>query len=174
MTTSYLGKHHDLILWLQIIVGITCVLSILGASLIILTYVLYKDLWTTARQLLVNLSVADILVATTHFVGLFYFQKFLPSSTDYIDSNTDTLCSIQGAILMVGTIASCLWTLSLAVYLLIILLLKRPHLAKRFVLVFYAICWGVPVALTVWFLVKRFHGFAESADIGEWFTLVPC
>ncbi len=164
---GYLAAHPNFILGLMITVGTTCVLSILGASLIILTYAAYKDLRTIARQLLVNLSVADILVAATHFVGIFIFKKFFhPDDPDY-QNNTDTLCSIQGALLMIGTIASFLWTISLAVYMFSIIILRRPLLARKMVVLFYVICWGIPLILTIWFGIKKFYGFEESVDVGK-------
>lgn len=51
-------------------VGTVSFLSLLGASLIIFTFVAYRDLRTLARQLLVNLSIADLIVAVSHLMGL--------------------------------------------------------------------------------------------------------
>ncbi len=165
-----LAARPDFILGLMITVGTTCILSILGASLIILTYAAYKDLRTTARQLLVNLSVADILVAASHFVGLFIFTKFHhPDDPDhYQPNNTDTLCSIQGAFNLFGTIASFLWTISLAVYMFSIIILRRPLLARKMVVLFYVICWGIPLILTIWFGIKKFLGFEETVEVRKY------
>ncbi len=52
-------------------VGTSSCLSLLGSMLIIYTFVAYRDLRTLARQLLVNLSIADLTVAVSHLVGLF-------------------------------------------------------------------------------------------------------
>ncbi len=52
-------------------VGTASALSLFGASLIVHTFLAYRDLRTPARQLLVNLSIADLTVAVSHLVGLF-------------------------------------------------------------------------------------------------------
>ena len=158
------------ILTVQITVGITCVLSVLGASLIILTYVAFKDLRTTARQLLVNLSVADMFVAGSHFVGLLTnYRRFLTKPCLFSSSElpSDTWCDIQGGLTMFGTIASFLWTVGVAVYLLLIIVLRWPAVAKRLVYFLYVLCWGIPAALVIAFGVAGYLGFEENVDIGE-------
>ena len=163
---------------LKVTVGTTCLLSIFGASLIVLTYVAFRDLRTTARQLLVNLSVADIIVAASHFVGILaildLYREADPcsltvqysgeNSTDSVDSNT--LCQIQGGLTMFGTISSFLWTLAVALYLFIVIVVDKPLLAKRLRIVFYPVCWGIPAVLVVVFGFKGFLGFEENLDVG--------
>ena len=158
----------DFILALKVAAGTTCILSVLGASLIILTYGLFKDLRTTARQLLVNLSVADILVAGSHFVGLFTnFERFLPEyNPHWSGQTTDALCSVQAAVTMCGSIASFLWTMALAFYMFVVIVKRRPNLAKKLVYAFYPLCWGIPIAMTIGFGVAGFLGFEDSADVG--------
>ena len=150
------------ILTVKITMGITCLLSILGASLIILTYVAFRDLRTTARQLLVNLSVADIIVAASHFVGLLTnYDRFL-----YSNLTTDAWCSVQAAITMYGTISSFLWTIAVALYMFTVIVLKRPDIARKMVPVHYLVCWGIPVVFPVWFGIEGHLGFENPADIG--------
>ena len=152
----------DYILTVKIVVGTTCLLSILGASLIILTYVAFRDLRTVARQLLVNLSVADIVVAASHFVGLLTnYERFV-----YSNLRSDVWCSVQGAVTMYGTISSFLWTIAVALYMFTVIVMKRPEIAKKMVPVYYLVCWGVPIVFPVWFGVKRYLGFELPADVG--------
>ena len=49
---------------------LSCSLSIIGASTIILSYVAWKEIRSPARRLLVFLSIADLLYATSNAVGL--------------------------------------------------------------------------------------------------------
>ena len=51
-------------------VGTSSFLSVLGAVLVIASYAAFRDLRTTSRLLLVNLSVADLTVSVSHLVGL--------------------------------------------------------------------------------------------------------
>jgi len=74
----------------------TMSLSIPGISLIILTYAAFHDLRTITRQLLVKLSVADIVIASSHFVGvLTNYKRFV-----YSKLRTNVWCSVQGAVTM--------------------------------------------------------------------------
>ena len=168
-TTVYPAISPDFILALKVVVGATCILSILGAGLIILTYVAFRDLRTTARQLLVNLSIADIIVAASHFVGLFHFQQFIPYYSPHNSTvpNTDTLCKVQAAFTMFGSLSSFLWTMAIAVYMFVIIVLKKPEAARKLVFFFYPLCWGIPLGLVLWFGFAGYFGFQESADIGN-------
>ena len=162
--------------------GITCIISIFGACVIIFTYVAFKDLRTLARQQLVNLSAADIIVAASHLVGLVALRVEdygASSGADTFDNTSNisnssavqgTLCRVQAGFTMCGTIASFLWSLALGFYMLVIIVLRRPNFARYLILVYYPVCWGVPVALTLWFaLVKpTYLGFVDSADIGKY------
>ena len=163
--------------------GITCLVSMFGAFLIILTYIVFKDLRTLARQQLVNLSVADIIVAGSHFVGLVAFkvedyshQEEYYSVNESNNSEPNTLCHVQAGFTMCGTIASFLWSLALGLYLLIVIWLRRPDFARYLVFAYYPICWGVPVALTLWFaLVKpTYLGYVRDADVGELCFHISC
>ena len=172
ITPVYPAISPDFILALKIVVGATCILSILGAGLIILTYVAFRDLRTTARQLLANLSIADLIVAASHFVGLFHFQHYIEYYNSQGNENstvpsTDTLCTVQGAFNMFGTVSSFLWTMAIAVYMFVIIVLKNPEAARKLVFVFYPLCWGIPLVLTVWFGCAGYFGFEENGDIGK-------
>ena len=176
------NTEADFLFALKAVSGITCLLSMLGAGLIIATYVAYRDLRTLGRQQLVNLSLADMTVAASHFVGLAalqvenYEMQYNDGSGDNSSSNysteQDTLCRVQGGFTMFGTLASFLWTLALGVYMLTVIAMKRRESTRYLLLLYYPVCWGVPLTLTLWFgLVKpTYLGFGEGADIGEWWT----
>ena len=168
--TWYPSHRPHFVLALQITVGTTCVLSVLGASLIILTYVAFRDLRTTARKLLVNLSIADIVVAVSHFVGLFTnYERFLHNGNS---ENADVWCSVQAAFTMYSSIASILWTIAVALYMFTVIILRKPTTAKRTVPVYLLLCWGVPVGFTVCFGLKKYLGFEQSVDIGRFTNLL--
>ena len=67
---SPLTNSTEILLAIRVGVGTSSSLSLIGAALIVFTFVNYRDLRTTARQLLVNLSIADFMVASSHIVGL--------------------------------------------------------------------------------------------------------
>ena len=190
--TSNLSDCHSIpslephfVLSLQITVGTTCVLSILGAGLIILTYIAFRDLRTTARQLLVNLSIADIVVAASHFVGLLavldlYGESNPCSASRQLSGDNvsatiiaketvdNVICQVQGGFTLFGTLGSFLWTIAVAVYLFVVsIVADKPSLGRRLRFVFYPVCWGIPAGIAVAFGVKGYLGFEENLDIGR-------
>ena len=151
---------------IKVTAGVTSILSFLGASLIIFTYIAFRNLRTTARQLLVSLSIADIIVATSHFVGLFAnFERFIYNDT-WKTSATDPLCITQAAFSMFGTLASFLLSMAIGVYLVGILVWKKPRIWKKLLPIFYIICWGIPVILVIPNFVEHLYGFTVGANIG--------
>ena len=150
------------VLALQVVVSTTCVLSAVGATLIVLTYLGFRELRTTARLFLANLSIADVVIATSHFVGLFAnYERFLCS----YGSKSDWLCTTQAAALMFSTLATFAWTLAIAVYFLSIVVFKTKT-SMRSVVVSHLLCWGVPAALTIGYGAAGFLGFDEQVDVG--------
>ena len=161
------SRTPGFILAVQLVVGTVCVLSIAGSALILFTFVYFRDLRTTARQFLANLSVADSIIAASHLVGLLVnYDRFLCSSAkDY-----DALCTVQAAASMFSTLAAFAWTLAIAVYLCSIIVFNKNASTWSVVLV-YAACWGVPAALVIGYGSASYLGFDEDVDIGKWFSL---
>ena len=158
----------------QVCVGITCVLSALGAALIIFSFAAFKELRTAARQVLLNLSVADIIVAGSHLTGLFLnYERYVRADQQALEaSSRDPRCVSQAAFLVFGTIASFLWTMAIAVYMFCVIVLKKSKLARRLVVVFYLVCWGLPAAIVLYLALEWKFGFHPSATIG-WCYVAP-
>ena len=151
------------VLSLQIIVGIVCVLSILGSALILFTFIYFRDLRTTTRHFLANLSVADSIIAASHLVGLFAnYKRFLCKETH----DFDALCTVQAGVSMFSTLAAFSWTLALAVQLCFIVVFKR-RASTWSILVTYLICWGIPLLLVIGYGSAGYLGFDEGVDIGK-------
>ena len=54
----------------RVSVGICSCLSILGACAIVISYAAFPELRTTARQLLLNVSITDIVISLALLLGL--------------------------------------------------------------------------------------------------------
>lgn len=174
-------------LLMRITGGITAILSVFGASLIIFTYVAFKNLRTTARQLLVNLSVADIIISLSHFVGLLakYESMFPINGEDGNFTNvvtlphTNPLCSAQGAFTAFGTVASFLWSMLIAVYMLVLTQSKTAKPRKIIVPIIYGVSWGTPIVIIVALATMDYLGYnpndspcellSSSSHLGHFF-----
>lgn len=156
---------------LTVAVSITSILSVIGSLLIIITYALFKEIRTLARQLLVCLSVADLIVATVSLLGL--MTNFSTKFEEEKFTNTTNLdlynwCKAQAAFHVFGTESSILWTIAVAVYMFV-LVVVRPKMRKwgvKLVVLLYVACWGIPFILTLWLAIDGFLGYDLAATPG--------
>ena len=171
----YPAIYPEVITGVKVVTGVTSSLSIAAACWVIVTYILFKDLRTTTRQLLVNLSIADIFVAGSHFVGVMVnYERFIPyyqnssmiDSTD-ADSTNDILCVSQAAVTMYSSISSFLWTMSIAVYMLTLTVSGNKKILRWMVVVMYVVCWGVPIIFVVASSARNLLGFQNTGATGR-------
>lgn len=164
--------HPTFILALKVCVNFVSFLSITGASLIIGTFIAFKSLRTRARQILVQLSIADFAVAASHLLGVsinlpkysHHICKEIPLSD--VNFTTDVFCKIQGGTTIFFTVASFFWTIALALYLLTVIVFESQRAGKWMTLMFYPVCWGIPTVLVIVFAVIQSFGFHANVDTG--------
>ena len=170
------GDVADKGLGIRVVVGVTCSLSMLGALLIILTYLVMKDLRTTVRLILVHLSIMDFGSALLHLVGVtVFFDRFFvykfgnhtymhpPGSVSVTVRN---LCRTQAFFSVYFNIGAFLWTSSLAIYLYLRIVHFNMHRSK---LVFY--CLGIlsyvaPIPLALWLFFSHYIGYTPYGGAG--------
>ncbi|XP_029974796.1 G-protein coupled receptor 157 [Salarias fasciatus] len=133
-----MSNHTVVYLSEQVVVLCSCALSFLGSTLIIATYILWSDLRTTPRRLLVYLSVADWLSAVSYAYGA--WSAFRADSPE---------CVAQGAVSTFSNTSSFFWTVAIAVYLYVFIVRCSQRAADSLVLPFHLVSWGVPLAITV-------------------------
>lgn len=161
----YPGIEHGYLLAERISISIVCVISIIGALLVILSFtydtetgfnlkeLYYKiccgykirernseDVLVTKYRLksynfiLINLSLADIIVASSHFWGLQMNleEEFAPNYTmveklnqSAISNGYNISCVTQAAFTAFSTMSSFFWTDILAVFLVFNLLFEK-------------------------------------------------
>ena len=106
----------------RVAVWITCSLSMLGALLIIFSYVCFKNMRSRAREILVHISIMDFLVAASNLTGAAVdFDRFYNCSNKTnrlpCPASVDHWCKTQAFFAIYCTLGSVLWTMSLSVYL---------------------------------------------------------
>ena len=170
--TTIPAYNPHFIIALQISVNLVCVLSMLGAALIIFTFIAYKTLRTRARQILVQLSIADFIVAASHLVGvnvnLNKYAKYVCTNESATDINvtSDLVCKIQGGVTTYSTIGSLFWTIAMALYLLAVIVFESQRVGKWMTYVFYPLCWGLPCVVILAYAVTKSFGFHANVDTG--------
>ena len=140
--------------WLRAVVGVVSLLSMIGAVLIILSFVCISSLRTKSRQILFNLSLADFGVACANFIGIVVdFDRYIRSCESPDSSSCHPymrLCTAQAFFAGFSTIASILWTLALSVYIYTLVVHEGRKLHTRILYFCYVFCWGVPLLVSLW------------------------
>ena len=135
----------------QVITMISCCLSMIGSCIIVITYLIWKDIRTQSRQHLVFLSVTDFLAALGFFYGI--LEDF---------RNNSPGCIAQSGLTTFSNTSSFFWTVSIAVYLYITIVQSNAIFADRLTPVFHVISWGVPLVIVISALAAQGLGYDDS------------
>ncbi|NXP46788.1 GP157 protein, partial [Heliornis fulica] len=139
----------------RVVVLVSCVLSFLGSSLLVCTHALWPELRTRPRQLLLYLSLADLLSALSYFYGV--LQDFERTSWD---------CVLQGALSTFSNTSSFFWTMAIALYLYITIVRGSPT-GTGLLCCFHVVSWGVPFSITVAAVALKKIGYdASNVSVG--------
>ena len=143
-----------------VLISISSGLSMLGSILIILTYILYKDIQTVSRHLIVCISIADFFTVLANITGVFMYPA---------QEGEDTQCILQSFVGTTAVLCSFLWTISLAIFLYVTLVKENKKLAEHLVWPwFHLICWLLPLAINVMALCLKKLGNSRDDTSSGW------
>lgn len=154
------------------VVGITSLLSMAGSLLIILSYLIFKDIRTKARLILLHLSLTDFGVGMANFVGdAVNFDKYYVSKVNGTlktpSDMTQFFCKAQAFLAVFFTLSSILWTCVLAVYMYFLTLKKG---VRHYVWVACVLCYCLPLMTSLWLLLTDRMGYSPYNSSG-WCSL---
>ena len=161
------------------VVGATCVLSMAGSILIVLSYLLFKQLRTRARLILVHLSLMDFGVALANFIGAVvyfdrYYYKSQTVSSYHLPKSVSVSCVAQAVVAITSSNSSVFWTVAVAVYLHFKIVTHAgadDRLFKYLMYFFYIFNYGLPILLSIWLLRTERLGFAPY-DSSGWCSII--
>jgi len=124
-------------------VVVTCALSVVGASFIIVSFLLSVEFRKSqSRRLLFILSVCDLVVALAYII--FTHQAGAEqSSDDSFNNNVPTMCKAQAIVNIFANQASFFWTDFISLFLFLSRKYGVKH-ASKFIPLFHFISWGWP------------------------------
>ncbi|NWR23119.1 GP157 protein, partial [Emberiza fucata] len=108
---------------------LSCALSCAGSALLLCSQALWPELRTRPRQLLLHLSLADLLSALSYFYGV--LRDFQGTSWD---------CVLQGALSTFANTSSFFWTMAIALYLYLSIVRGSPA-GQGLLWGFHAVRW---------------------------------
>ena len=153
--------------YLAYITMVSSVVSMLGSALIILTFILWRDIRTVARAIVVFLSVADFFTAAGYLFGATVYLRYKLHANESEETYRD-LCKVQSFITTTFPISSFLWTAHLATYLYVAIVNAKPQLAKKLVIIFHITGWGIPLAICIPAVATGHLGSANSRTSVSW------
>ena len=110
-------------------------LSIIGCTVLILSYFIFKRNRTKGRVILLFLSLADLLTATGNIIGISWALTK--------DHQPLWVCTLHSALTVYSSICSFFWSVVMAVYLYRILVKNSPT-GKQFTIIAHTLCWSIP------------------------------
>ena len=119
-----------------VLTGIFSVLSMVGTTVIIFTYLHYPELRSKGRHFLVFISAMDFLTAFGVLLGVIW--------TSDPQSFSEAFCKASPIITAFSSVSSYFWNVCMALYLYFTLVKGYHHLVKKLTIFSHIICWLIP------------------------------
>ncbi|KAI8993587.1 hypothetical protein BDB01DRAFT_776801 [Pilobolus umbonatus] len=124
-------------------------ISAMLTLVLVVSYLVLPDKRRHPSLLILNLSVSLFLFSIPAVFAL-GDPKRLQCAANGITAGqmgNNTLCAVQGAILIFGSLATCLWTSALILNLHVHTVWNSVFFTNKYY-IFNVFCWGIPVAIT--------------------------
>ncbi|CAC5412244.1 GPR157 [Mytilus coruscus] len=144
-------------------------LSIFGGLGITFIYVLYKDLRTPGRRLLVYLSLMDALTAFGNILGVIW----LIHRDSSVIHKSMAYCKIQSGMTIYSSISSFSWTVIMGLCLVFSIVRSSPSFASKYMKLFHIISWILPATITIIALSTNILGYDTTLDQPSWCWIDP-
>ena len=138
------------------------VVSILGSLLIMLVYVLLKDLRNGAQKIITQLAVADFFLAAGFIMGAVNFLTHYNGSGERECPIFQTVCKIQSFITAWASVSSYVWISVLAIYFFLCLH-NFTALATRLMPLYMTLAWLGPLLVLLPLLCLGKLGYSRYA-----------
>ena len=122
---------------LDTLTTISTSLSICGCFIIFATHVLWKDVRSTSRKILLFITIADLFTAVGYLSG-----QRLTETWKYS-------CAFQSFVTTTSSMMSFFWTSCMALYLYAVSIKTNYELGKRIIFVFHCVSWPVPLLISL-------------------------
>ena len=163
---------EDRYLYISSFTIVACVLSIIGSILIILSYILWKDVRkSTARAIVFCLAICDLMSASGYlFAPIIFYVNYNASQT--AEKNRTPIpiaaCKFQSFWTTFFVLASFFWTSYLALYFVITLVLQKTQWSKKLMIFFILTSWTIPFVICISALGSNWLGPARYSTVGSW------
>ena len=153
---------------IQDILGtVSSVLSIVGATIILLAYCAFKDLRKgTAQTIITLLSLADMGTAFGYLLGIVNYYNYIFQRMNSDNSGAcwifDNICQIQASFASWCIVSSSIWSTVLAVHFLLSLLLSDSRWTERLLPLYNIVAWTLPIIIILPLLITGQFGYLPN------------
>ena len=141
-----------------IIEATTSSLSVLGSCLVIGTYVMYKDIQSPSRHLIVCISISDLITSISNLYASYG-----------VEPKNKLACILQSFVGTTAMMCSFMWTMMLAIFLFISLDREQPSLAIRLIHPwFHLLSWLLPLGVNLVAIWLSKLGNNQDAAVAGW------
>ena len=135
-------------------------LSCFGSLLILLAYILLKDMRTGAQKIITLLAVADFFTAFGYIMGGVNYLRHFGVADSTKCSRFHTLCETQSFVTTWSTMCSYWWTSILAFYFFLVLVYNHSTSAGRLLPLYNILAWAAPLTIMLPLLLTDNLGYA--------------
>ena len=166
------SRSKDVVLAAHYSAAISAAFSIVGAMLIIGTFLRWKDIRSHTRSILFFISIADFVTATGYLVGIVAQYNIIAPEEIENYSQHHYGCQVQSWFTTTSSIVSFFWTDVMAISLLLSVVCQRLDRAIKLMPLFHAVCWLLPIILTTTGAGLGYLGPDYSRDSVGWCWIV--
>lgn len=149
---------------------ISCTMSVIGSFLIVLSYLLWKDIRTWSRKIITYLAIADFFTASGYIMASINFlvyeshKKYNPVGACQL---FECACQIQAYISSWATYSAFWWTCILAMYFYATIVKGNSGKINQLFPLYHILAWGSPILAMFPLLLTGSLGYSLFAA-GGW------
>ena len=141
----------------------SCIASMIGSILMIIPYILWKDIRSGLRTIVTYLAIADFFTAFGYTIASFNYIRYEKEKMDDFPKacqTFSTICQIQAYISSWASLSSFWWTAILACYLYSIITKGNANALNKCFPFFHVLVWGSPILVMLPLLCTGSLGYS--------------
>ncbi len=141
----------------------SCIASMIGSILMIIPFVMWKDVRSGLRTIVTYLAVADFFTAFGYTIASFNYIVYQTNKNNYyVEACKDfsIVCQIQAYISSWASLSSFWWTAILAFYLYSTITKGNANILNKYFPAFHVFVWGSPILVMLPLLITGSLGYS--------------
>ena len=142
---------------------LSCTASMVGSVLMIIPYILWKDIRSGLRTIVTYLAIADFFTAFGYTIASFNYMHYQNEKENHYSEACrifSSVCQIQAYISSWASLSSFWWTAILAYYLYSTITKGSTNVLNKWFPFFHVLAWGSPILVMLPLLCTGSLGYS--------------